>query len=556
VFRTTRSKPDRDVRSSSWHPVSVGRDGRGFVFVLVVALAAVASATAFASANLNWRSGVEARLPAGAGSRPYSSVASVSCASVGNCVAVGSYYDSSGSRQGLLLIESSGRWQTGIKAKLPPGAATNPDAYLDSVSCASAGDCVAVGNYIDSSGSWQGLLLSESMGRWRTGIRAKPPPGEGPNPDVGLYSVSCSSAGNCLAVGDFGDFGSGYVPRDGLLVSESSGGWQTGVRAPIPAGGRPTPDVSVNRASCGAAGDCAAIGTYLDSSGNQQSLLLSESSGRWRTVEATLPAGAGPYGIALNSVSCPSAGDCVAVGSYGDSSGRGQGLLLSESTGTWRNGIEAKIPAGAGPSPVVMLNSVSCPSAGDCAVVGSYLDSSGNRPGLLLSESSGRWRKGITAMLPGGAATDPGIYPTVSCASVGNCVAVGGYYDSSGSGQGWLLSERSGRWQAGIKAKPPPRAASNPNLDLFSVSCASAANCAAVGNYTRAGQGGRGLLLSTAEANGSRRASTGSPRVSPGLVSQRLLSLGQAAHLLPRGHLMHRGEIAPLVFGAVAFRSL
>jgi hypothetical protein len=60
---------------------------------------------------------------------------------------------------GLLLSESSGTWATGVEAALPANAGSNPDVSLFSVSCASAGDCSAVGNYLDSADNFQGLLL-------------------------------------------------------------------------------------------------------------------------------------------------------------------------------------------------------------------------------------------------------------------------------------------------------------------------------------------------------------------------------------------------------------
>src|SRR5207248_6041925 len=61
-----------------------------------------------------------------------------------------------------------------------------------------------------------------------------------------------------------------------------------------------------------------------------------------------------------------------------------QGLLLTETAGTWATGVAASLPANAGSNPAVSLFSVSCASAGNCGAVGSYDDSSGNTQGLLL----------------------------------------------------------------------------------------------------------------------------------------------------------------------------
>ena len=61
-----------------------------------------------------------------------------------------------------MLTETSGTWALGVEALLPANAGANPDASLDSVSCVSAGNCTAVGEYEDSSGHEQGLLLGGS----------------------------------------------------------------------------------------------------------------------------------------------------------------------------------------------------------------------------------------------------------------------------------------------------------------------------------------------------------------------------------------------------------
>src|SRR5205814_5666419 len=127
---------------------------------------------------------------------------SVSCVSAGNCTAVGSYTDSSGYRRGVVLTETARTWAMGVEASLPGNAASNPKVSLRSVSCATAGNCSAVGNYDDSSSHTQGLLLTETAGTW-TGVEAILPAGTASNPTVPLASVSCASAGNCGAVGHY-----------------------------------------------------------------------------------------------------------------------------------------------------------------------------------------------------------------------------------------------------------------------------------------------------------------------------------------------------------------
>jgi hypothetical protein len=493
---------------------------------------------ALASANLG--TGVQASLPANAGKNTDALVNSVSCASAGNCTAVGSYTDSSGHGQGLLLSETSGRWAAGVEASLPANAGTNPDAFSDrvSVSCASAGNCTAVGGYKDSSGHQQGLLLSETSGRWAAGVEASLPAGAGTSPLVQLFSVSCASAGNCSAVGIYTD-SSGH--EQGLLLSETSGRWATGVEASLPANAGTNPNVGLPSVSCASAGNCTAVGTYT-SSGAFQGLLLSETSGTWATgVEAALPAGTGTDTfVSLFSVSCASTGNCTAVGIYtDDSSGDANrhGLLLSETSGTWAAGVEAPLPANASTNTTLMftgfVDSVSCASAGNCTAIGDYLDSSGHVQGLLLSETSGRWATGVEASLPTNARTNPDAFSdggSVSCASAGNCTAFGSYTDSSGHSQGLLLSETSGTWATGVEASLPTNAGTNPDADLYSlsVSCASAGNCTAVGSYKDSSDNEQGVLFGGVNALTSALAVIGSPTSNGASVTDKLTCVSSA----------------------------
>ena len=408
-----------------------------------------------------WAPGVEATLPANAGSNPDVAIASVSCATAGNCSAVGDYVDSSGGDQGLLLSEVGGVWAAGIDADV---GSTSP-AFLTSVSCAAAGSCSAVGVYTEGP---QGLLVNETGGKWMAGIRAPLPSDASSDPGVFLGSVSCASAGNCTAVGRYQDsLGLGQ----GLLINETGGTWSTGVKATAPANAESQqPAVDVGPVSCPSAGDCSAVGDYGDSSGYEQALLLSESGGAWAAgIEATPPANDLPYpgpGVVLASLSCASAGDCSAVGSYPDRSVNGQGLLLGQTAGVWTAGVQATLPANAGSVALgVDIGSVSCPSVGDCSAVGDYTDSSARRQGLLLTETGGTWSPGVETTLPANAGPNPNVaVRSVSCVSAADCSAVGSFIDSSNNTQGLLLTAPA------PPAPPPPPAPSPLALSRLRVS--------------------------------------------------------------------------------------
>ena len=91
----------------------------------------------------------------------FAAIESVSCASAGNCGAGGIYIDSAGNTQAFVVSQTGGTWHPAIE--VPGTAALNQigDAVITSVSCASAGNCSAGGDYTDSSGNIQAFVDSE-----------------------------------------------------------------------------------------------------------------------------------------------------------------------------------------------------------------------------------------------------------------------------------------------------------------------------------------------------------------------------------------------------------
>jgi hypothetical protein len=320
---------------------------------------------------------------------------------------VGGYVDNANDFQGLLLTETAGVWGSAVEAQLPAKAATSDqEVSLNSVSCGSAGNCSAVGGYLDSAGGAEGLLLNEKAGSWGTGLRAPLPANAATSSKyagevVLVLAVSCASAGNCSAVGNycavgncnnFNNSGSGKTGEEGLLLTEKAGHWTTGVEANLPANANKTgPMQYLNSISCASAGNCSTAGSYFDSSGKDQLVLLTQSSGGWgRGVEPALPANAAAKQeeLGVNAVSCSSPGNCTVSGNYSRGLDNTQGLLLTETDGVWATGAEADLPANAAGKYQVAWVTVSCASVKSCSGVGSYMDNSGATQGLLIAGSS------------------------------------------------------------------------------------------------------------------------------------------------------------------------
>jgi len=409
-------------------------------------------------------------------------VGSVSCGSAGNCAAGGYYTDSGRHQQGFVVSENDGVW--GPATGVPGLAALNRGggAEVVSVSCGSTGNCVAGGYYRDRLRRSQGFVVSEKNGVWgrATGVA-----------DLGaldtsgyaeVVSVSCASAGYCAAGGDYAA-GRSY-PR-GFVVSENNGVWGPATGVPGLAALSANGDAGLLSVSCGSAGNCTAGGKYTDGSGHQQGFVVSEHNGVWG--QATVVPGLGAlnaHGYAeVMSVSCASAGNCAAGGSYAsavpqpDGGYKEQGFVVSEHNGVWGQATGVPGLAALNTNGSAYVGSVSCASPASCAASGDY---DYDYPyGFVVIEKNGVWGQAIN--VPGLQALHAGRQVdvnSVSCASPGNCAA-------GGDGElmnGFLVSARNGVWGRAINV--PGLQALGGSASVASVSCVPAGNCAAGGSYT------------------------------------------------------------------------
>jgi hypothetical protein len=411
----------------------------------------------------------------------YAAIQSLSCPSPGNCSAGGYYEDGSGHVQAFVAKEVNGTWGNAIEV---PGTATlNTDGYasVQSLSCASAGNCSAGGYYEDGSGSQQAFVAEEVNGTWGNAIEV---PGTGTlntGQDAEVQSLSCPSAGNCSAGGYYED-GSGSNLQ-AFVADEVNGTWGNAIEVPGTGTLNTGEHAVVLSLSCASAGNCSAGGSYTTRTGGSlygQAFVADEVSGTWGNaieVPGTATRNVGG-GAEVASLSCPWAGNCSAAGYYEDGSGNRQGFVADEVNGTWGNAIE--VP-GTGPG---ALLSLSCPSAGNCTAGGSGADGSGNQQAFVAQEVNGTWRNAVE--LPGIATLNAGENAGVnslSCGLAGNCSAGGYYRDGSGHVQAFVADEVNGTWGNAIEVPGTATLNAGGNAHVLSLSCPSAGNCSAGGYY-------------------------------------------------------------------------
>jgi hypothetical protein len=199
-----------------------------------------------------------------------------------------------------------------------------------------------------------------------------------------------------------------------------------------------------------------------------------------RTVEvpglAALNAGGNAQVL---SVSCWRAGYCAAGGFYTRKLGSRQAFVVLEHAGRWAKAAEVPGSGALNAGGNAQVTSLSCVSGGVCLAGGYYAGHGKTTQGFVVTERGGRWSAarpvpGLAALTPSGQDAQVEI---VSCAP-GYCAA-GGFF----GGEGFVVTERAGRW--GSAQVPPGLAALNTGqaAAVTSVSCPSAGNCAAGGYY-------------------------------------------------------------------------
>ncbi|MGA2295268.1 MAG: hypothetical protein ABSG24_08620 [Acidimicrobiales bacterium] len=464
---------------------------RAVVIAITLLVAAVPS---LADAAPNWPAARIVLLPAGAKGVPQGYLPALSCASAGNCVAGGAYTDAKGETQGLLSDEINGAWRGAVTITPPSTAATSADVTVLSTSCGAPGNCSAVGTYQDKSGASQGFVDSEVGNVWRGALSvALPANAVNAGQDVQLRSVACASAGNCSVVGTYAAVGTHLATTQGLVLNEVNGTWQKAQQVHLPGATNVNPFVVLNQVACAGAGNCSAVGSYIDSNGATHGLVVNESATRWAPGQSLLlPGNASPYPDAsLSAVTCVAPGTCSAIGNYENTSGVGEGLVVSQSSHVWRRATAMVMPTGARTNPDVFFygfNAISCSSATNCSAGGQYTDSTNHYQGFLVSEVNGVWQGAVELKLPtdGTQVGKNGGVVALSCRSSGDCSAGAAYLDASGFYQALVINEVNGTWQTGTKVTLPAGATSvGVDGGVYGLVCQSPNICTASGSYQR-----------------------------------------------------------------------
>ncbi len=365
-------------------------------------------------------------------------LAALSCSSATSCVTGGQYTEYMAPEVGgpylyMLASEAHGKWQPASTGILPAGAPSTVQSFLSSISCPTAGTCVAVGNYYeDDATGFTDFIAVEEHGSWVRAFHPALPANALQPPNGNLVSVSCVAAGTCDVLGYYYDKADDIVQ---FSIAESGGRWHAPTVIAARGTGRAAQLASI---ACSRAGDCVAVGANdLSTIGPMAAV---ESRGHWGAARNLAQPKGSQVGV-LASVSCESSNSCVAVGIYTAKGDSLASIFATMSRGTWgrAQALPAR-PAGAPAGSSTRLDAVSC-TRSFCEAAGTYVLKSGTNGWMTMRFSKGKWSGWTRIPLPAyghpsDISTDVGTSPrAISCLSSGSCTVAGTFIDKAGDYQ-------------------------------------------------------------------------------------------------------------------------
>jgi hypothetical protein len=396
----------------------------------------------------------------------------MSCASAGNCTALGVYQTAGGPQTPFAVTEKGGKWQ-------PPQALVtgNTANYLTlAVSCASPGNCAAGGSAPGPSEVYSAFVISQVNGKWGPVTDLVGTANAAAADFTTTTAISCSAPGRCTAGGQYTDE-AGLV-QGWVSDEQANGTWTPRLRtaANLNAG-----KGTVTAVSCASPGNCAVVGQYTDASNVTRAFTADKRGGVWfaaHPVPGPLTAGTS----ALASVSCDAPGDCVAGGYYKAASGN-EAFVVREKNFTWGTATELPGTGALNKGGDARVTSVSCRAPGNCSAGGHYTDAGHRQQAFVAAQHGGLWAKaaevpGLGSLNAGGKAE----VTSLSCASAGNCAAGGSYAPSANTDDAFVVSERNGSWQ-GAQLTRGAAAPAGRDTTVVSVSCPAVSYCGAAGLY-------------------------------------------------------------------------
>jgi hypothetical protein len=377
-----------------------------------------------------------------------------------------------------------------------PTFGSTQTAVLESVSCGTADNCVAVGT-VTTAGGEQPIAATYTGGAW-TASTVPAPTGE---PDSTLSSVSCVGSTFCVAVGAESPTVTvtattvGAVNATPLIEQWNGSAWSV-VPAPT------TGETGLSSVSCVSASFCVATGIGVTSTAGGKDVVVTTiveqwNGSTWSASRLTPPATV----IRLTpAVSCTSPVFCMITGTTADLGHKTLGLFGVEWSGATWTTTGAPSP---GTTRAELLSGLSCVGPSLCMAAGSQVRNTASK---FLTPLVMQWNGSTWSLATTPVPSTVSALATVSCFDPTSCVAGGAVGTiTTGTVQPLILAWNGAAWS---QTSLPHWSASSGSIDVgvAGVSCRLNALCVAVGQN---GPSALSLVASTARPGYNEVASDG-----------------------------------------------
>jgi hypothetical protein len=364
-----------------------------------------------------------------------------------------------GSRTDSLASTPSGSW----RIVSSPNTSSSEHNFLARVACTGPNNCWTVGHStgcINVPGGSVCNIHRTLIERWdgtSWSIVTSPSPNTAANV---LYDVTCVSANDCWAAGYQGGPAFGAPAPETLIVHWDGTSWSV-VVSPTP-----LPDGTLNGVACASANDCWAVGYGSNIITNRTDPLIEHWDGTLWSIAPSPNPDANQFHYPQR-VACASTSDCWAAGYSYDGSVYNTLFLHWDGT-SWS----------VAPGPTISSSNrvlgVTCASGSDCWTAGFSQEGFYD---LTLTE---RWNGTSWSVVasPNVTANGANILLDVTCASASDCWAVG--FSQEAINQTLVQHWDGIVWRVFPSPNTSPLSLENA---LLGVTCASASDCWAVGDY-------------------------------------------------------------------------
>jgi hypothetical protein len=372
------------------------------------------------------------------------------------------------------MTSTNGEWGTARPAVFPADIQSTPlNSVLNSVSCSSPGNCTAVGQFLNSTGGNEAFTMTSTGGVWGTARPAVFPADiQNTSLDSVFNSVSCAAPGNCTAVGQFKNITGGF---EAFTMTSTNGVWALA---------RPAvfvdfvQDVSkyglFTSVSCASPGSCTAVGLVRNSDFTNKAFTMTSTNGEWGTARpAVFPAPTQSSSLSsnFNSVSCASPDNCTAVGRFQNAVDDFQAFTMTSTGGDWDYAQPAQFNAGLqNIEPDDVLRSVSCATPGNCTAVGDFMNSINNKEAFTYTSINGVWGAAEPAEFSDGVRSNSGSasFYSVSCSTPRNCTALGDFSSTAGGREAFTATSVDNTLSSQSTSESPPTTTVAPSITTVS----------------------------------------------------------------------------------------